>query len=172
VLAGVTTVAVTGLAGAPARPQPAVESYPPAALGHPATGGTTLAAWTVKNGADGMVDVTIRQLFDPAGLERTLRADGVPAYVDFRNGLPSSSPGLPTACKGAAMSTQANAELQTKILPLPAQDNAVLDGIALAFDKQAIPKGIGIYLAIQAGSNYHEWGFSMDLVQDSPACTG
>ena len=67
---------------------------------------------------------------------------------------------------------QANADLQTKILPPTAQNLAIRDGIALAFDKQAIPKGIGIYLAIQSGSNYHEGGFSMDLVQDSPACTG
>ena len=171
-IAGVTTVAVTSLTRAPV-PAGAVETYPPGQLGHPVTGGgTRLAAWTVKNAADGMVDVTVSQLSDPAGLERTLRADGVPAYVDFRNGPLSSSPGLPTACEGAAISMQASAEIQTKILPPPAQDIAVRDGIALAFDKQAIPKGIGIYLGIQSGSSYHEWGFSMNLVQDSPACTG
>ena len=42
-----------------------------------------LAAWTVTNQADGGIRVTIRELRDPAGLQRTLRADGVPASVTF-----------------------------------------------------------------------------------------
>lgn len=41
------------------------------------------AAWTVAKQADGNIHVTIRQLRDPAGLQRTLRADGVPAIVTF-----------------------------------------------------------------------------------------
>src|SRR5579863_5019521 len=47
--------------------------------GHPPT--ARLAAWTVVRQADGNVSVTIRELKDPAGLQRTLRADGVPASV-------------------------------------------------------------------------------------------
>ena len=42
-----------------------------------------LAAWTVVKQADGDVAVTIRELRDPAGLQRTLRADGIPASVTF-----------------------------------------------------------------------------------------
>ena len=42
-----------------------------------------LAAWTVVKQADGKVSVTIRQFRDPAGLQRKLRADGVPASVIF-----------------------------------------------------------------------------------------
>ena len=42
-----------------------------------------LAAWTVTRLADGNIRVTIRELKDPAGLQRTLRADGVPASVTF-----------------------------------------------------------------------------------------
>lgn len=49
-----------------------------------------LAAWTVARQADGTVYVTIRQLRDPAGLQRTLRADGVPASVTFFGELPRS----------------------------------------------------------------------------------
>ena len=45
--------------------------------------GVQLAAWTVVKQADGTVSVTIRQLRDPAGLQSTLRADGVPASVTF-----------------------------------------------------------------------------------------
>jgi len=42
-----------------------------------------LAAWTVVRQADGTVSVTIRELRNPVGLQRRLRADGVPASVTF-----------------------------------------------------------------------------------------
>jgi hypothetical protein len=42
-----------------------------------------LAAWTVTKLAGGNISVTVRELKDPAGLQRTLRADGVPASVTF-----------------------------------------------------------------------------------------
>ena len=45
--------------------------------------GVQLAAWTVVKQADGTVSVTIRELRDPAGLQSRLRADGVPASVNF-----------------------------------------------------------------------------------------
>ena len=52
---------------------------------HPASHqpGAKLAAWTVVKQADGTVSVTIRELRDPAGLQSRLRADGVPASVNF-----------------------------------------------------------------------------------------
>jgi hypothetical protein len=49
-----------------------------------------LAAWTVARQADGTVAVTIRELRDPAGLQRRLRADGVPASVTFFGQMPRS----------------------------------------------------------------------------------
>lgn len=48
---------------------------------HP--GGAQLAAYTVTKQASGTIEVTIRELRDPAGLQQTLRADGVPASVTF-----------------------------------------------------------------------------------------
>jgi hypothetical protein len=42
-----------------------------------------LAAWTVVKQADGTVLVKIREFRDPAGLQRKLRADGIPASVKF-----------------------------------------------------------------------------------------
>jgi hypothetical protein len=42
-----------------------------------------LAAWTVVKLADGNIYVHIRELRDPAGLQRRLRADGIPASVTF-----------------------------------------------------------------------------------------
>jgi hypothetical protein len=48
----------------------------------------SLAAWTVAKQADGTVRVIVREFRDPAGLQRTLRADGVPASVIFNSKLP------------------------------------------------------------------------------------
>ena len=42
-----------------------------------------VAAWTVARQANGTINVTIRELRDAAGLQSTLRADGVPASVTF-----------------------------------------------------------------------------------------
>jgi hypothetical protein len=46
-------------------------------------GTAQLAAYTVATHPDGTIQVTIRELRDAAGLQRTLRADGVPANVTF-----------------------------------------------------------------------------------------
>jgi hypothetical protein len=47
--------------------------------GHARTVVTT--AWTVREAASGTVTITLRQYANPAGLQRTLRADGVNAIV-------------------------------------------------------------------------------------------
>jgi hypothetical protein len=114
--------------------------------------------------------VTVRQLTDVAGLQRTLRADGIPARVTFLVGRPSDSPPLPVGCRNVAMSDEANAHLQGKILgPLGVHPR----GIVLTLYPRAIPHGIGIYLAIQPGSGHgFGWGLGLDLVQATQACTG
>jgi hypothetical protein len=53
-------------------------SHQPSHPGH-----TQLAAWTVVKQADGGIRVAIHELRDPARLQRTLRADGVPVSVTF-----------------------------------------------------------------------------------------
>jgi hypothetical protein len=45
--------------------------------------GQQLAAWTVTRQADGSIQVAIRELRDPSGLQSKLRAEGVPASVLF-----------------------------------------------------------------------------------------
>jgi hypothetical protein len=69
------------------------------------------------------------------------------------------------------MSDEANADLQGKILGMPAA-MPFGQGIALTMYPRAIPHGIGIYLAIQSGSSSHGWGWGLDLVQATQACTG
>jgi hypothetical protein len=56
---------------------------PPGPASHP---GIRLTAWTVAKRSDGSIQVTIREMRDPAGLERRLRADGVPAAVTYFSG--------------------------------------------------------------------------------------
>ena len=47
-----------------------------------------LAAWTVAKQASGDIDVTIRQLRNPAGLQSALRADGLPVRVSYSRPRP------------------------------------------------------------------------------------
>jgi hypothetical protein len=176
-IAGVTAVAVGGIG----RPAPVYSGITVFGTGLPrptATavsgntgGGTRLDAWTVTAGPGGAVEVTVRQLQNAAGLQRALRAAGVPAQVAFQVGQPSDSPPLPADCKNVTMPDEANAKLQGKILgpPMPPAGG---EGIALTLYPQQIPTGIGIYLAIRSGSDSHSWGWGLDLVQASPACTG
>jgi hypothetical protein len=66
--------------------------------GHPAT--APLAAWTVATQAGGGIRVTIHELRNPAGLQRALRADGVPASVTFLGHLnPACQPYSSTGSK-------------------------------------------------------------------------
>jgi hypothetical protein len=144
---------------------------PPTAIAGSGGTGGTLDAWTVTAGPGGAIEVTVRQLENAAGLQNALRAAGIPVQVAFQAGQPSDSPPLPADCKSVTMSDEANADLQGKILGMP-MPPAGGEGIALTIYPRQIPKGIGIYLAIQSGSNSRDWGWGLDLVQATPACTG
>jgi hypothetical protein len=127
-----------------------------------------LTAWTVTKGPGGAVTVLVRELGDPAGLQRALRADGVPAHVAFQGGTLSDDPPLPRACGNVGMSDQANAQLQGKIIrPSP---HGGMRTIALTINAAAIPKNIGLNLTVQLYA--HSWGWSLGLVQRTPQCTG
>jgi len=47
------------------------------------TGSLVTAAWAVQRNPDDTIEVTFKQARDVAGLQRYLRAHGVPAYVRF-----------------------------------------------------------------------------------------
>ncbi|HUB41278.1 MAG TPA: hypothetical protein VMA72_20735 [Streptosporangiaceae bacterium] len=74
VAATLGAVAATAIAVTVALPANHQDSHQPA---------VRLAAWTVTKLAHGDISVTIRELKDPAGLQRKLRAEGVPASVTF-----------------------------------------------------------------------------------------
>jgi hypothetical protein len=107
-----------------------------------------LAAWTVSRQAGGDIRVTVSELSDPAGLQRTLRADGVRASVTF---LGQPNP----ACRPL----QRDPARLGKIFPrdpsgavhrLPGGVNLDTGGKAggnMVIDPAAIPSGVGLQLA-------------------------
>jgi hypothetical protein len=108
--------------------------------------GARLAAWTVTRQADGDIFVTVRELTDPAGLQATLRADGIAARVDF---VPSSEGraqplnGLPAGCQAYPWSRSSPAVFA------PAVSTGSNSDAVFGIHAAAIPSGAGV--AIQVG---------------------
>jgi hypothetical protein len=165
--AAVVTVTVTAL---PASSQPAGPvASPPASA--------RLAAWAVTKQADGDVKVTINELSDPAGLQSTLRADGVSASVTF---LSQPDP----ACSPLGFGPG----LLGKIFPESASGivHHLSGGLALGtggkaggdmvIDPSAIPSGAGLQLAFSRMDGSTPGHFTilsrMGLVRASQQCTG
>jgi len=140
----------------------------------PRQGGLTLAAWSVVKEPHGLLKVTIRQLRDPAGLQRTLAADGVAANVRFVHHFfqPSNSNDIPKGCLPPHLSSQAIAKVDEKLIPnvnVPEADAAIIR-------PSALPHGIGLYLKAWAPKpgTHSAVSLSMEinLVQATPHCTG
>ena len=127
----------------------------------PGTGSRAeLAAWTVTTRPTGLVEVTIRQLNDPGGLQRTLRADGVPAFVRFRGQLPPYCLGFP----------QRSGAVLRKVLP----DQSEGATIAFPIDPAAIPSGAALWIQVQPettdSSGVGGYAWSGELVYASGQC--
>lgn len=140
-VAGVAVLAVTVLS--PASRQPSAQ----------------LAAWTVVKQSDGNIDVTIRQLSDPAGLQSTLRGDGLPAVVDF-----SGQPSL--ACQFYPPISRA---LGSRIVQ-PQRSGARTGGTVLIIHPSAVPSGAGVQIVTTVSPGHIH--VNIDLVYASPQCTG
>jgi hypothetical protein len=125
-----------------------------------------LAAWTVAKQANGTIDVTISQLRDPAGLQSTLRADGVLASVTFAGQqTPACQPYIP-ASKAASKALLARVyQIQ------PGARNTVL-----IIDPSALPGGTGLQISAvvqqSPGGGVGVPAIGAGLVQASPQCTG
>jgi hypothetical protein len=138
-------------------------------------GGVKLTAWSVIKERHGLVKVTIRELRDPAGLQKTLRAAGVPANVRFVHHFfqPTNSAHLPKACLAPRMSDKAIAKVMAKIEPgnifVPSPDAVILRS-------SAIPRGLGMYLKAWAPKPGTRSAASLSmetgLVRATPQCTG
>ena len=121
-----------------------------------------LAAWTVVQQPGGIIDVTMRELRDPAGLQAALRADGVPASVSFGNGQQ-------TACRpypGGGFTTSANPTLINSVFPS--------GGGSVNIRPSALPRGTGVLLAFLQRSQPGVPLIAIEaaVVQASQQCTG
>jgi hypothetical protein len=88
----------------------------------------------VARQANGDIDVTINQLKDPAGLQATLRGDGLPVTVSF------SGPMLSASCQPY----QASGNTLTAV--------AQFHSDYLAIDPSALPSGIGVAISDKPGT--------------------
>lgn len=59
---------------------------PPPGASADSSANVELAAWKVDKLPNGDIDITINELKDPAGLQATLRANGLPVNVNFSGG--------------------------------------------------------------------------------------
>ncbi len=115
-----------------------------------------LAAWTVSKQADGTVDVTIRELRDPTGLQQTLRVDGIPASVIFGDG--------PSTGSGPCQSYGHGQLLSQVVTPSNAQPDS--NARAMAIHPSAIPSDAGIQIIT------NQTNVGIHLVVASSECTG
>ncbi|MGH3255214.1 MAG: hypothetical protein ACRDOU_07350 [Streptosporangiaceae bacterium] len=123
-----------------------------------------LAAWTVTRQANGDIKVTIRELTDPAGLQATLRADGVPASVTFAG---QQNP----ACQGYS---GGGSQSQRRQLLGSVATGPTGGPYVLIIHPSAIPSGAGVEIWSGFGNNIpaSAQGLSVELVQASSQCTG
>ena len=158
-------------------------SYP--AASHRASGpAVQLAAWTVARQADGTIRVTVREATDPAGLQRTLRADGVPVSVTFtgrRNPACHGSNGPlgnvagygPFGHLKNAYDHPQDAFRHPQDAFRHAQDAFDHTQDALVIHPSALPPGDGLQIwtsgAPGAADNFQLY---VALVKTSPQCTG
>lgn len=150
---------IPGLAAGMAVVAAAVLAVTALLPGHSATPqpGIHLTAWTVVKHADGTVYVRINQLRDPAGLQRKLRADGVPASVVFGN-----PPNVqPEPCQWYYGN---HAGLLPKVVPSIAPGQPAI----LAIRPSALPAGAGVQIITM--TNLSRIG--VRLVSTSQGCTG
>jgi hypothetical protein len=133
-----------------------------------------LAAWTVVKQADGTVLVKIREFRDPAGLQRELRADGIPASVKFNPAnLVDKSVWAIVHFKGNPCQEYSGGESQAQ--------NVVTGGspftVGMFIHPSAIPSGAGVQFVASRNVGYYspQRGGPFDLfewlVQATPQCT-
>ena len=133
-----------------------------------------LAAWTVVKQSDGTVLVKIREFRDPAGLQRKLRADGIPASVQFNPAnLVDKSAWAIVHFKGNPCQEYSGGEGQAQ--------NVVTGGspftVGMFVHPSAIPSGAGMQFVVSRNLGYAtqgnaQWDLFEWLAQASPQCTG
>jgi hypothetical protein len=125
-------------------------------------GNAQLAAWTVQNGPDGTVTVTLRQSRDAQGLQDVLAAHGVPALVRFGEvcepdgkGLPASELSQVLGLSGSGLTTGGSDPAVFRIHPaaMPSGSKLSLDVLPNRVDTVAlVPAGDGVTCSAPGGN--------------------
>jgi hypothetical protein len=135
-----------------------------------------LAAWTVTRQAGGNIKVSFRELADPAALQRTLRADGVPVSVTFTGrqnpacqpySLPAGQSFWPYGPKPGPVSALGLGFRFTKPNLKNAYTTPPDELPALVISPSALPSGAGLEIFTLGNQ-----GLQVMLVHVSPQCTG
>jgi len=167
-----TAAAAAGVTGAAL----AVAALLPAG-GHQVT--ARLAAWTVTRQPGGVIDVTLRELKDPSGLQAALRAAGVPASITFAGQanpacqkypyVPPGSPG-PDSSFSQHLEWATNGVFTFKVVRYQDIGGASVPLGTFAVQPARLPSGAGLQFAVgpQSGGFY----FHLGLVDATPQCTG
>lgn len=135
-----------------------------------------LTAWTVTKHPGGVIDVTIRELKDPAGLQKRMRADGVPTILSTTSTAPACHPYYPDyqyipplwLLKGAGnypwTHSYDNGSVTVSVTS-PAY-------LTLAFRPARLPRGTAFQIIAEpAASGPAGFITALGLVKTSPACT-
>ena len=164
---------LAGAAGIAACVALAVAALLPGGIGN-STGTSRLAAWTVVQQSDGGVMVTLRSLRDTGGLQRKLRADGIPARVYANRHRPYNGldvPGCRVYPLGGPNGT--SFALWRKVFY---GAHTKPRGYRFWVYPAAIPDGQGVVIVAYKGQPiigpYGINGISLYLVKASPQCTG
>jgi hypothetical protein len=128
----VTTLVPAGHSGLVPSSRPGLAS--PDTRGSSHSNRVQLAAWTVAKRANGDIDVTINQPKDPAGLQATLRADGLPVSVSFSGPMVGASCQPYTASRGTLRTV------------------AQFHSDSFAIDPSALPSGTGVAIFDEPGT--------------------
>jgi hypothetical protein len=136
----------------------------------------SLAAWTVAKQADGTVRVTIREFRDPAGLQRTLRANGVPASVIFNPKLPARAP-FRDLFRVKHNPCQFSRDQSQLLKVVTGHPHPLREGSAVSIiHPSALPSGAGVQFIATPNTGYahspSRFALGVILVQTSPGCTG
>jgi len=116
----------------------------------------TLTAWTVVTEPNGTVVVSIHDLRDPLGLQRALRAHGVPAIVRFhRSGEPMPGCVIPAGSRLQSV-------YRHVFLLRPAASSG---GPLLSLDPAAVPRAAEVGIDAAEGN-----GFGIELLTKHGRC--
>jgi hypothetical protein len=145
--------ALTAAAAATAAAVLVLTSGPGAVPGQQATAGHTrtvvTAAWTVREDAGGTVTVYLRQYANPAGLQQTLRADGVNAIIrPVTYALQADGEAYPTCMFD--FTNRASPAVQRAVLTFLRQDLHPF----FIIHPDAMPRGSALFLPFMANVPY------------------